>query len=311
MKYTGIIILQYNNWKDTINCIKSIQQHNSAPIKLIIVDNASPDKEAVTGLSDFLKKEYHENLLLIDDNTANSCPEILPSVTFYCSQVNDGYARGNNKGLRLALKDSEIHYTLILNNDTLFVEDILPRLINDVDSIPDCAFITPLLYKRDLVTLDRNCARHPIPFWNMLLYYLFVLRTFPFMNKQVYYNFKPMNGLKQVELISGSCMFSSKNLMKSIEGFDPNTFLYYEENILWEKVHKLVLKNYVDTNLSCIHLGGTTIKKSISVPVLKLMFKSHLYFVKYYMKHGLLKGYVLSSVQIWALTLLRIRKIFK
>ena len=68
MKYIGIIILQYNNWKDTINCIKSIQQHNSAPIKLIIVDNASLDKEAVTGLSDFLKKEYHENLLLIDDN---------------------------------------------------------------------------------------------------------------------------------------------------------------------------------------------------------------------------------------------------
>jgi len=50
---TGIIILNYNNYDDTINCINSIELYNTYPIKYIIVDNNSTN-ESVTKLSEYL-----------------------------------------------------------------------------------------------------------------------------------------------------------------------------------------------------------------------------------------------------------------
>lgn len=41
MGKTAIIILNYNNYEDTINCIESIEKYNTADIKYVIVDNNS------------------------------------------------------------------------------------------------------------------------------------------------------------------------------------------------------------------------------------------------------------------------------
>ena len=40
-KYTGVIILNYNNYEDTINCIESVDTYNSSKIKFVIFDNAT------------------------------------------------------------------------------------------------------------------------------------------------------------------------------------------------------------------------------------------------------------------------------
>ena len=53
-------------------------------------------------------------------------------------------------------------------------------------------------------------------------------------------------------------MLVEKMLFQQIGSFDPHTFLYYEENILWAKVQRLGLSNYIDTTVSCIHLGAAT-----------------------------------------------------
>ena len=36
---TGIIILNYNNWEDTLNCILSVEKYNTSNSKYVIVDN--------------------------------------------------------------------------------------------------------------------------------------------------------------------------------------------------------------------------------------------------------------------------------
>ena len=41
MKLTALIILNFNNYENTINCIESVEKYNSATIKLIAIDNAS------------------------------------------------------------------------------------------------------------------------------------------------------------------------------------------------------------------------------------------------------------------------------
>ena len=39
----GIVILNYNNAGYTLNCIESILRFNTAPIRIVVVDNASVD----------------------------------------------------------------------------------------------------------------------------------------------------------------------------------------------------------------------------------------------------------------------------
>ena len=117
-------------------------EHNSAPVKFAIVDNASrlEQRQALQrGLEDIFGDrlqvaspgqsalENYATLILNDDNT--------------------GYARGNNIGLDAAYACPDVDYVMVLNNDVLFVEDIIPPLIATLESLPDCAIISPLLFK--------------------------------------------------------------------------------------------------------------------------------------------------------------------
>ena len=36
---TAVVILNYNNSEDTINCIKSVEENNTADVKYVVVDN--------------------------------------------------------------------------------------------------------------------------------------------------------------------------------------------------------------------------------------------------------------------------------
>ena len=67
-----------------------------------------------------------------------------------------------------------------------------------------------------------------------------------------------------IELPSGSCMLVKKDVFAAIGNFDPATFLYYEENILYRKLLKLKLGNYIATGLRCVHPGAATMAKSPS-----------------------------------------------
>lgn len=53
---TALIILNYNNYEDTINCIESVETHNTASIKYIVVDNGSTCPDAVDKLNDYSLK---------------------------------------------------------------------------------------------------------------------------------------------------------------------------------------------------------------------------------------------------------------
>ena len=61
---TGIVILNYNNSVDTINCIESVMKNNTAEIKIVLVDNGSPNKKVIEELADYVSKRFHQNSLI-------------------------------------------------------------------------------------------------------------------------------------------------------------------------------------------------------------------------------------------------------
>lgn len=291
IKKTGVIILNYNNSKDTINCIKSVEQYNTAPIKYIIVDNGSSNKQTTKEIISFLEKDFKNDFLIIEEN--QKIPTKLSKINFLISMTNDGYAQGNNKGLNIANSDSEIDTILILNSDILFVEDIIPQLIEDLRILDNAAIISPVLYKKNLKDIDYTCSRKAVTLTQNFIIHMFlymniagIITKITNKNNLLLGKKVPLkNNILEIQLPSGSCMLLNKTFFKQIDFFDPNTFLYYEENILFAKIHKLNKKIYLDTRLKCIHLGATTTKTKVpSKFIINCAIQSNKYYITHYTK---------------------------
>ncbi|HEX8089199.1 MAG TPA: glycosyltransferase family 2 protein, partial [Blastocatellia bacterium] len=88
-----VIILNWNNYKDTKNCLQSLQATSYPDLKIIVLDNGSTDNSGL-----LLREEF-------------------PDVIFIRNEENLGFARGCNVGIRAALEDPLGAYVLLLNND--------------------------------------------------------------------------------------------------------------------------------------------------------------------------------------------------
>ena len=106
-----IIILNWNGWKDTIECLDSIKKLTYINYSIIICDNASSD-ESKNKINEWLKNNVNIDATLIVNKT------------------NLGFAGGNNVGIKEALKQMDCKYVWILNNDTEVTPNSLCCLVN-------------------------------------------------------------------------------------------------------------------------------------------------------------------------------------
>jgi len=104
-KKVAIVILNYKNPSDTIECVKSIQCSSYKDYNIFIVDNNSMD-----GSFEHLAKIY-------------------PQYQVYETGNNGGYAAGNNFAIKIALKQN-YDYVAIVNNDVIVEKDTLKTLVD-------------------------------------------------------------------------------------------------------------------------------------------------------------------------------------
>lgn len=286
-KNCGIVILNYNTPEDTLNCIDSILRFNTASIKIVVVDNASSDQSV-----EILKERLgiiSSDFLLFD---ATDNVKSLPFVSLVSSKENKGYACGNNCGIRFLMQDESVDTVLILNSDILFVEDIIPKMTCDLEQ-KNVAIVSPVLYKKEMTSYDYNCARLVPSFGLIFLHFLLSAHEPRFLKNRLYLlkNCTQTTGLLPVGLPSGSCMLFSKKNCKDIGIFDPNTFLYYEENIIAAQIAQKKLGGiFVDLDLKCIHLGASSTKKEPSRLIVEAEVHSALYYVRTFASSHVLKA---------------------
>lgn len=268
-EYTAILILTYNGSADTINCIRSIEAFNSAPVKYIVVDNGSPNQNEIDKLDRFFTQSGQSYSRWDDSDVPGT---ELPYFSFLASSSNDGYARGNNKGLQLAYGDASIHSILILNNDILFTEDFLPTLLEFQHQTADCGLVTPLIVSAK-GTIDNCCARRIPTNWEIIRLFGFFRRDFLHIlsrdnrRQKILMNNPELRERVSfpVDVPSGACMLIAKDLFRLIGGFDPDTFLYYEENILYQKLRDVPRINYCIPSVKCTHLGAGSTQNQNSI----------------------------------------------
>jgi len=103
-----IILVNWNKWQHTVECITSLLPLIYVNYKIIVVDNASTD-----GSVKYIR-------------------DACPAVTVLINAKNRGFSGGNNVGINLALEQGA-DYVWLLNNDTVVDPDALSELIRKAE----------------------------------------------------------------------------------------------------------------------------------------------------------------------------------
>jgi GT2 family glycosyltransferase len=138
----AVIVLNWNNGPDTLECLASVYQSEGTEYVVYVVDNGSTDG----------------SLALIRTS--------FPHARFIENRANLGFAEGNNRAIQEALRD-KIPYILLLNNDAVVRRDTLALMKQGLERFPRAAALGPKIYHYDEPTriwyagadFDRESAR--------------------------------------------------------------------------------------------------------------------------------------------------------
>lgn len=146
----AVILVNYQNWQDTLACVQSISGLESPPKHIVIVENGSGNDSAAQ-LSAHLAAQFP--LCCIQEG---SQPPALTSHILLCLHENNGFSAGNNAAMRLLLSTTCRAFWL-LNTDTLVTPSSLNALCTRLNERPDAACCgSTLIYQHDGVTVQ--CA---------------------------------------------------------------------------------------------------------------------------------------------------------
>ncbi|HLA69399.1 MAG TPA: glycosyltransferase family 2 protein [Bacteroidota bacterium] len=116
MAILSVVLVNYNGFRDTLDCIASLHASSLRDIDLIVVDNASTDGSVAQ------LRATHPDLHLI------------------CNTENLGFSAGNNVGIRRAL-ETDSGYVLLLNNDTIVDTRALEVMIQTMEENPEAGIV--------------------------------------------------------------------------------------------------------------------------------------------------------------------------
>ncbi|MBR1748191.1 MAG: glycosyltransferase family 2 protein [Bacilli bacterium] len=276
---TGIIILNYNDYENTLKMVEQIRNYKCLNT-IVIVDNASND-----GSQEKLRKLEKDHIKLIE------------------AKENKGYAYGNNLGLKYLASETNCELAIISNPDIEVEESTIESMIQDMKKDESISFLGPKVLEFGRIMKG----------WKLPTYLDEVLST---MNgiarfakkrlryKEAYYQ----NNITKVEVIHGCFFMARIKDFKEIGYFDPHTFLYYEENIIGNKALKRHLTIAVDTSVSVIHALSKSVDKSLNkIKKYKILKNSMFYYETTYndlrgIKLGFLKLIYYISLGIAYLT---------
>jgi len=224
MPKVSIIILNYNNWQDTIECLESIVLLIYENFNVIIVDNKSSN-DSVENLINWLQIKS-SNVSMQFSFNKKVCSNFLIEKKEYIliqSNENNGYASGNNTGISYAMKIYNPDYYWIINNDTVVSSDSLSNLVSYsfVNKKSKLGIIgSKLIYYYNQNFIQGIGGKYNI--WTGKSKH--IGDGLPVINKEIdNYN------LNKIDYVIGAALFTSKLFIKDIGLLNEKYFLYFEE----------------------------------------------------------------------------------
>jgi len=126
-KDVAIIILNWNAYDDTFECLKSLEHLTYPYFHVFLVDNASQDNSF-----DKLQEDYKEGKFNVP-------------ITFIQTGANLGFAGGNNVAIKEAYNQG-YQYFWLLNNDTVVDPNALTPLVDSIKKDPTIGIAGSKIY---------------------------------------------------------------------------------------------------------------------------------------------------------------------
>lgn len=186
----AIVILTWNGLALTQLCLTSLRANTrDVAYRFIVVDNGSTD-----GTVEWLRDQ--------------------PDVTLIANNENRGFAAGVNQGIAAAPPD---HDVLLLNNDTEIIEESWLAHLRDVaNNHPDYGIVGCLLLFPNGLLQHAGTYMPQHNFWGYQ-----IGGGEPFIGQYP--------GIREVEGVTGACMYIRRDVIATIGGLDETYFSYYED----------------------------------------------------------------------------------
>jgi len=248
----SVVVVNWNTQDILRDCLKSIyEQGGEIDLEVIVIDNASTD-----GSVEMVKKDFSQ-------------------VTLIENPQNRGFAAANNQGIDI----SKGRYVLLLNSDTVVLDNAIAKTAAFADSHPEAAVVGCRVLNPDR-TLQPTCFMFP-SILNMLLSSTYLYKLFP---KNKFFGRERMtwwdrNDIKEVDVVTGCFMLIRQKAIQQVGTMDEQFFMYGEETDWCYRFKEAGWKILFTPCAEIIHLGGQSAQKRATTMVVQLR-KSILQFMK-------------------------------
>lgn len=223
-----IIILNFNVFQDTIECLESLTQVAYANYNIILVDNKSTNN-SIDELIKWMKKKSIYNGLIYEVESMNrnqgyknimGCiQENKKNLILIRNDQNSGFTGGNILGYRFACECLKFDYVMLLNNDTVVDKLFLKEMIKVMEADKKIAIAGPKLYLYNKKN-QLQCVWSNVNLWkgnaSWVGGYQYDDGQFDFVKKDC-------------DSISGACFLIRNEVIREISFLDDIYFCYWEE----------------------------------------------------------------------------------
>ncbi len=300
----AIIILNWNGWKDTIQCLESIYKGVYSNFDVIVVDNSSED-ESVSMIKEWAKNELifssdslaqSERIQLIelgclsDSRTALIKMKLQSnSRTMYLieNKKNYGFAQGSNIAIKYALNVLKVEFALILNNDVVVEKTFLFELIKTMKTDENIGIVGAINYNyssNSIMAIGEKI--------NWRTGKTEILKNAEYLKSTEYLQF---------DEVPGSCLLVRSKLIRDIGLLDVNYFCYYEETDWCVRAKRKGWIVCACARSKIWHKDGQSVKKINGFKIFFLTRNRFLFMKKFSSKLGYIL-FIILSVQDLILT---------
>jgi len=237
MKKVTIVTLNYNTADDTKAFLRSLEKlkTHDFTFDVIVVDNAS--KEVFT-LSKEEQKKY---------------------ITIIRSEINTGFAGGNNIGMEQALERGA-DYILCVNNDTIVHPELLTNLLKVLESKAEIGVTTPKIYFAKGHEFHKD--RYKKEDLGKVFWYAGGNTDWDNV-KSIHRGVDEVDHgqydtTEKITFATGCCMLFKREVLEKVGLFDDRYFLYYEDADLNERIQMAGYEIYYVPSAVLTHVNAAS-----------------------------------------------------
>ena len=264
----GIVVLSWNDWKNTSKLLESIFKSNYNNYDIIVVDNNS-NNENFEGLINWCKsKKIKINRINFKPKSRDNKKSRKNLYIYRITEIADipfaknlGVARGYNKGINFALKNN-YDFIVKLDCDFLVTKNFISGMVQTLKDNRNAATVSPKVY----YYLNKKTK---IIWWKGLNFsknYFRLQRTGKGGDRRVI-DIGQFKGLIKTDSICGCCVMFRSKILKKVGQLDED-FFFGPEDI----EHSNRIKKYGELLVNLDHHTYHKVSQSIFVSGMKARY---------------------------------------